>query len=396
MGEKKKRKYLCGLMILSVLGLAGNIFAGGKTEEVKPANQKAIAISAGRDHTCALISGGAVRCWGANQSGQLGDGSETSRSIPADVAGLAGGNKAVSAGGSATCVLTAGGGVECWGDNQRGQLGNGNNAGSRKPVPVAGLSGGLESLDAGDNHACIVTGEGKSQCWGDNQTGQLGDGSRAEKKPPVDVIGINRRITSISAGRAHTCALTFMGGVRCWGENKFGQLGDGGNLAREVPGVVAGFAKSYVALSAGGDHTCALTFLGRAKCWGNNRLGQLGDGTNAERYAPTKVSGLKKGAAAVSAGGGHTCVLTVDGGVKCWGDNRFGQLGDGSNVSRNKPVDVAGLGAGAESVSAGKSHTCALLTDGSVQCWGANGEGQLGDGTRDSRNVPVKVLGFGP
>jgi len=250
-------------------------------------------------------------------------------------------------------------------------------------------------VDSGEFHACAVTVEGRARCWGDNRTGQLGDGSRVEKNQPAEVIGIARRITSITAGRGHTCALTFLGGVNCWGENKFGQLGDGGNLAREVPNLVAGFAKSYIAASAGWGHTCALTFVGKVKCWGNNRFGQLGNGTYQERYIPTKVSGLRKGVAAVSAGGGQTCALTVAGGVKCWGENQSGQLGDGTNENRNIPVDVSGLQAGVESISVGKSHSCALLTDGSVRCWGANGEGQLGDGTNLNRNVPVNVIGFG-
>ncbi|MGA9350442.1 MAG: hypothetical protein WBW48_16795, partial [Anaerolineae bacterium] len=190
--------------------------------------------------------------------------------------------------------------------------------------------------------------------------------------------------TAIAAGYRHTCALT-AGGVKCWGYNGYGQLGDGTWTWRNTPVDVSGLTSGVTTIAAGSYHTCALTAGGGAKCWGHNNNGQLGDGTTTNRNTPVDVSGLTSGVDAIAAGSYHTCALTA-GGVKCWGLNDYGQLGDGTTTNRNTPVDVSGLTSGVAAIAAGYYHTCAL-TAGGVKCWGRNNNGQLGDGTTTDRNT---------
>ena len=157
----------------------------------------------------------------------------------------------------------------------------------------------------------------------------------------------------------------------------------------------SGWLAACARIASGLWHTCAQTEDGASKCWGYNGNGQLGDGTTTLRASPVDVSGLASGVRAVAAGGGHTCALVEDGGVKCWGWNGYGQLGDGTCAERHTPVDVSGLSSATPAISAGGNHTCALLAGGGVSCWGYNGYGQLGDGTTDTRATPGEVLGFG-
>jgi alpha-tubulin suppressor-like RCC1 family protein len=338
-----------------------------------------------------------VKCWGDNYYGQLGNGTNTtniSSYVPGDVSGLSSGVIALSAGGEHTCALTSSGGVKCWGWNYYGQLGNGTNTtSSYVPGNVSGLSSGVIALSAGYEPTCALTSSGGVKCWG----GELGNGTYTDSYVPVDVSGLSSGVIALSAGGMHTCALTSSGGVKCWGWNDKGQLGNGTNTTNTfsyVPGDVSGLSSGVIALSAGWKHTCALTSSGGVKCWGWNYYGQLGNGTNTDSYVPVDVSGLSSGVSAVSAGDVHTCALTSSGGVKCWGWNYYGQLGNGTNTDSYVPVDVSGLSSGVIALSAGWEHTCALTSSGGVKCWGWNYYGQLGNGTTTDSNVPVAVLGF--
>ena len=174
---------------------------------------------------------------------------------------------------------------------------------------------------------------------------------------------------AIAAGNYHTCALTASGGVKCWGYNYFGQLGDGTTTDRATPVDVSGLTSGVTSVTAGAFHTCAVTSGGGATCWGNNSSGQLGDGTTAIRTTPVAVSGLTNGVTSVAAGDNHTCAVTSGGGVQCWGDNGNGQIGDGTSGPLT-PVDVSGLTSGVSAVAAGNYHTCALISGGGVKCWG--------------------------
>jgi len=358
-------------------------------------------VAAGGLHTCAVTTAGGVKCWGYNGTRQLGDGTTASKSTPVDVVGLGSGVAAITAGWGHTCALSTAGGVKCWGSNGYGQLGDGTSGhGTSKttPVAVSGLGSGVAAIAAGSVHTCALTTAGGVKCWGHNSVGQLGDGSTTNKSTPVDVLGLGSGVTAIAAADNHTCALTTAGGVKCWGVNHSGQLGDGTTTDKRTPVDVVGLGSGVAAIAAGKVHTCALSTAGGVKCWGRNRSGQLGDGTTANKSTPVAVVGLGSGVVAIAAGGdGHTCALTTAGGVKCWGANYSGQLGDGRITQtppfgKPTPVAVVGLGSGVAAIDAGGVHTCALSTAGGVKCWGSNGSGQLGDGTTTNRYTPVDVI----
>jgi len=350
------------------------------------------AISEGLDHTCALTTAGGVKCWGYSSRGQLGDNTTTDRYTPVDVVGLSSGVAAISAGYFHTCALTTAGGVKCWGDNSRGQLGDNTTTDRHTPVDVVGLSSGVAAISAGGHHTCALTTTGGVKCWGANKYGVLGDNTTTDRYTPVDVVGLSSGVAAISTGAGHTCALTTTGGVKCWGANKYGVLGDSTTADRYTPVDVIGLSSGVAVISTGMGHTCALTTTGGVKCWGGNVFGMLGDGTITERWTPVDVVGLSSGVAAISTGGAHTCALTTAGGVKCWGGNVFGMLGDGTITDRWTPVNCSGLSSGVAAISTGGTHTCALTTAGGVKCWGRNDHGQIGDNSTTQRHAPVNVV----
>ncbi len=352
-------------------------------------------VSGGGTHTCALTAGGGVRCWGGNALGQLGDGTIVYEDAPITPSGITGGATAVAAGNNHSCVVIAGGG-KCWGDNSRGQLGDGTQFQRLTPVDVSGLSGATAiAASVGGDFTCALAGGGAAVCWGNNNGGQLGDNSIVQRQTPVSVSGLSSGVAAIAAGQVHSCALAG-GGVKCWGLNANGQLGDGTQTQRLTPVDVSGLTSGVSGITTGLTHSCAVTSAGGAKCWGLNFNGQLGDGTATQRLAPVNVSGLSSGVVAITAGLYHTCALTTAGGVKCWGLNTSGQLGDGTTTQRLTPVDVSGLTSGVVAIAAGQNHTCALVTNVGLMCWGENNEGELGDGTMGTRPFPSSVLVVGP
>ena len=362
-------------------------------------------IAAGNGHTCAVTTAGTVKCWGLNFFGQLGDNSTTYRYTPVDV--VAGpsllalsGVSAITTGQNHTCVLI-GGGAKCWGDNTKGQLGDGSTTQRLTPVDVSGLTAGVVSITAAATHTCAVTSGGGAKCWGANLPSRLGDNTLNQSSTPVDVIqspplAVLAGATAVAAhaNSVHTCAIVGSG-VRCWGSDIYGQLGiDMPSLiVSRTALAVVGLASGVSALALGGAHSCALTTSGGIQCWGNNSFGgQLGDNTITDRRTPVDVAGLTAGVAAITAGSSHTCALTTGGGAKCWGNNNIGQLGDNSMTMRLTAVDVSGLVSGVTAIAAGETHTCALISNGGVKCWGFNGYGQLGDNTNNFRLTPVDVI----
>lgn len=356
-------------------------------------------IAAGGFHSCAITGSGGVKCWGYNAEGSLGDGTQQNRLTPVDVVGLGSGVTAITTFDDLTCALTSIGGAKCWGG---GNIGDGTprSVPHLTPTDVAGLSSGVIAISAGGSHACAVTATGGAKCWGSNLFGALGDGTWNDRLTPVDVVGLTSGVVAISAGNNHTCALTSAGGVKCWGTNVDGAIGDGTTVDRLAPMPVIGLASGVVAISAGVSYTCAVTSVGGVKCWGNSFWGSLGDGTAQQpRLVPVDAAGLGVGVGAIatSASGGdadHSCANMAAGSVKCWGNNAYGALGDGTTQNRLTPVDVVVLSNGSNGISAGFLHTCALTKVGGIKCWGANSRGALGDGTTQDRLTPVDVVGF--
>jgi alpha-tubulin suppressor-like RCC1 family protein len=353
-------------------------------------------IGAGRDYGCAITQSGGVKCWGRNDAGQLGDKTNDGSNVPVDVSGLTSGVKAIAVGGFHACALTNTGAVKCWGGNSYGQLGDGTNKQSNIPVDVSGLSSGIIAIFAGVWHTCALTDTGAVKCWGFNSNYQLGDGTFTNRYTPVDVLGLSSGVKDIATGYFHTCVITQNGTVKCWGNNMHGQLGDGTNNNRNIntPVDVLGLSSGVIAIAAGDYHTCAITQNGAVKCWGSNPSGQLGNGTNNQGNAPVDVAGLSYGVKAIAVGKLHTCVVTQNGAAVCWGNNLYGQLGDGTNTYRNTPVRVFGLSSGVRDIAAGNGHTCAVTNSGAITCWGNNLYGQLGDGRGSYRNTPVDVSGL--
>jgi len=361
-----------------------------------PSDNTSTSIAAGAFHSCAITSVGAVKCWGQNEYGQLGDGTTTSHSTPVDVIGLSSGVAAITAGRYHTCALTSSGGVKCWGYNAPGQLGDGTTIDHLTPVNVVGLSSGVTAVTTGDTNTCALT-NGGVKCWG-REFDEFGGST--DHSTPFNVSGLSNGVIAITTGAYHTCALISSGGVKCWGWNVLGQLGDGTTTSHSTPVDVVGLSSGVTAITAGSfgwpsPHTCALISGGGVKCWGRNDNGQLGDGTTIDRRTPVDVNSLNGGVSAINAGGPHTCILINGGSVKCWGNNSDGQLGDGTTTNHNTPVDVVGLSGGVSAISAGGSHTCTLTNSGAVKCWGRNDNGQLGDGTTTNRSSPVDVVGLG-
>lgn len=262
-------------------------------------------------------------------------------------------------------------------------IGTGPQSGESNPTA------GVLDFAAGSQHSCAVTTVAGLVCWGRNAAGQLGDGTTSDRSVPTAVVGLSG-VRHVAAGESHSCALLADTTVWCWGSNEHGQLGDGTTTDSLTPVQVAGLS-GVTALSSSRDHTCALLVDGTVWCWGYNSQGGLGDGTTQSRRTPVPVVGLA-GAVSVAAGSWHSCALLVSGSVHCWGLNNRGQLGDGTLARRTTPVAVVGL-TGASSLSTLGSSTCAVI-GGGVRCWGLNHHGQLGDGTLENRRLPVAVVGL--
>lgn len=351
------------------------------------------AITTGFVHSCALTTKGAVKCWGYNGEGELGNSTTVNSSMPVDVTGLGKGVKAISSGSYFTCALTTKGAVKCWGSNAYGQLGDNTTTDSKMPVDVYGLGKGVKAISAGNFFACALTTKGAVTCWGANTYGQLGDGTTTNSPKPVATVGLSKKVKALGAGGYHACAVTTGGKAKCWGYNGEGAVGDNTKVNTPVPVSVYALGK-VKAISGGSYHTCALTTKGGVKCWGYNGEGELGNSTNTSSLKPIGVTGLSKKVKALSVGDIHTCAVTTGGSVKCWGYNGYGALGDNTTTTSNRPVAVYSLGGKGKAVSAGGYHSCAVTTKGKAKCWGFNAYGELGDNTVTTSHKPVAVVGL--
>ena len=411
----------------------------------------AVAVSAGNLHTCVILDNGEVNCWGMGVSGQLGDGGTTHdattyttapSSTPIDL-GAGRTAVAISGSGNHTCVILDDGDIRCWGENSHGQIGNEGNPSVDYSLPQT-VSGGFswdaasnavassvgsifsyssDKLTGGGYHFCALQDDGQPFCWGESQFGQLGIdnnlGGNYRYPTPHQVLH-PANVTSMSGGGQHTCAIREDGSLICWGQDQYGQLGNGGNGywdnspgSQSIPPLESaldiGPNRTALEVSAGADHTCVILDNGDVKCWGKNEFGQLGNGQTSHEYSiPSSVVDLGDGRTAVSLGKGgtsyHACAILDNGDLKCWGSDNLGQIGDGGTVPQqwphnsgdylSEPSDPIDLGTGrtAVAVALGAYFTCAILDDGSVKCWGADHHGQLGDGgTSTHQGSPVSV-----
>ena len=349
-------------------------------------------IAARSRHTCAVVAGGAW-CWGANVSGEVGDGTQWQRSQPVPVAGMASDVEGIAAGGNYSpnfsCAIRTGA-LWCWGANDLGQLGNGSMSPSLVPVPVPHLATGVAQVSAGSRHACAVV-AGAVHCWGYNAQGQLGDGTLATRLEPVAVVNVGGSVASISAGGGHTCAVRLDGVVVCWGSNEVGQLGDGTTISRTIAAPVAGLAGPALAVGTGEESTCVLLATGRVQCFGRTTLGI---GARNARSIPVEVAGVTNGWAAFDGGERFTCGMTGTASAACFGQGERGQIGNGDRASAWQPTPVATLATGVAGISAGRDHACAHTQQGGAWCWGSGDAGKLGNGGFVDALVPAAVVGL--
>jgi alpha-tubulin suppressor-like RCC1 family protein len=364
---------------------AGGVRAGSAV--VRPAGHVADVVATGGRHSCVVTFGASVQCWGANERGQLGDGTLAGRGAVGRVLGDLSFVQ-VSAGLAHSCAVTRMGDVYCWGNDARGQLGDATTVRRNAPVRVAG-DGRYVAVRAGGAHSCGLTTAGIVACWGANDRGQLGDGSRTGRTVPVRVhLPEGVVVRAVATGNAHACALDDEGRLYCWGANAAGQLGDGSRVERPTPVPTAG-ALRFAAIAAGGAHSCGVTADGTVHCWGANESGQLGTGDRTPRSTPASTV-LPAGAriAQLALGAAHSCALASSGEAWCWGRNATGQLGDGTVETRPAPVRVREA-TRLSSLSAAVSHSCGVTSGGQVLCWGSNSDGQIGDSTRVTRRTPT-------
>jgi alpha-tubulin suppressor-like RCC1 family protein len=363
-------------------------------------------------HTFPIASGGVGGSGGGGGGGAGGEGGSGG--------GSGGGGSGahadqIAAGGIHTCGLLTGGGIDCWGSSGAGALGNGTTTGpetcgqpntsefcSAIPIPVIGINSAT-AITAAFDYSCALLASRTVDCWGLNRQGELGNGATEGSSIPVAVSGITSA-TAIAAGEQHACAVLADGSIDCWGLNRGGELGNGTTQDSSTPVPVSGITNA-TAITAGVEHTCALLANHRVDCWGVGSVGQLGNGTTtgpencgllseseARSTRPVPVTGITN-ATAITAGADDTCALLADGTVDCWGFNEYGQLGNGTITDTSIPVAVSGI-SNATAIAAGAFHTCTLLVDGRLECWGHNHSGELGNGTTADSSTPVAVSGI--
>jgi len=356
---------LPGTETLIVVDSLGNRFESEIT--ISAEGMQLQKMVTGHSHRCVLIDGG-VRCWGGNTRAQLGSTTARTReALPVPVEGLSTGVLGLAAGLNHTCALLNGGAVKCWGDNSYGQLGNGLTENSARPVKVIGLHTGVQAIAAGAYHTCATT-NGTLLCWGDNRRGQLGNDSKVMSAVPVQVKWLTQGVQTASAGTFHSCALV-SGGVKCWGYNFSGQLGDGTVTDHLTPVQVKGLESGVQSIDLGDFHSCAVLEDG-VRCWGYNGSGQLGGAQGRNGLVPRKVS-LPGVPVSLALGSYHTCALLPDQSVYCWGYNHEGQALPGTAAKVLTPQTVP-FAQGAELVTAAANHSCVII-ERKVHCWGWNG-----------------------
>jgi alpha-tubulin suppressor-like RCC1 family protein len=363
-------------------------------------------LSSGHRHTCMILDNGSVSCWGDNTNGALGRPNPSSgwnfiTTTPVLTSSFGAGRTAVaiSAGGAHTCAILDNGSVSCWGDGGYGRLGNGGTSKQFTPTLTSSLGQGRTAvaISAGASHTCAILDNGSVSCWGYGSYGRLGNGGTSNQLTPTltSSLGQGRTAVAISAGSSHTCALLDNGLVSCWGYGGSGQLGT--HTIDELTPTLSGSlgnGRTAIALSSGSYHTCAILDNGSVSCWGGIA------GTDGAYATPTLTGSLGVGRTAIALSSGYrfSCVILDNGSVSCWGEGDKGQIGNGFTSDQTTPTLTSSLGAGrtAVALASNDEHTCSILDDGLVSCWGYGGYGQLGNGGQTySQTTPTLTSSFG-
>lgn len=355
----------------------------GNELTISPSVQVAAAPgSLGGNHSCSIMKDSKLYCWGANNRGQLGIGSTTTQNSPNLVDGSTQ-YQFVASGDEHTCGVTDQSQIKCWGYQSSGRLGNGSTRNSNVTSPEIIDVGVLYAyVSTGNTHSCGITIFGELKCWGDNASGQLGDGSTRTRSRPV-VIDAGTSYKKVVTGLDFTCGLTLGGDIKCWGENSSRQLGDGSTTDRREP-VSIGSGNSFknIHTSSGNTFACAIDRSDKMYCWGDGSSFQLGQGQNSALGVPTLVD-AETSYVGLGLGTQSSCGITSEQGLRCWGLNTSGQLGDGGNANLQVATDVV-IGLGVIWSQAGGAHRCSLFSDGHLACTGLGVSGQLGLGSSNS------------
>jgi alpha-tubulin suppressor-like RCC1 family protein len=348
-----------------VLEYGTDEFLSGETNSIDLGHFGSVQqIASGSQHSCVVIAGGFAKCWGDNSDGALGTGDQTSRELPVDVKDLSDHARIVAVGRSHSCVAISSGAVKCWGDNSSGQLGDGSFLSKSTPVTV-GISDVVD-LVLGDGFTCALTVGGTVSCWGTNNEGQLGRTGASTPTPTTVEVDNNHTVTSMSASSSRVCVVLSNATVKCWGDGVTGIAS---------PGT---FSSTVASVSVGNSHACATLHNGSVQCWGDDADGQLGNGdTNSSGSLVAVTLGTNDRATAVSVSSGSSCAVLSDGKVKCWGDGSRGVTGFGTSNDTHTPTLVPELEAVVQ-LSLAELHGCALTQMGEVLCWGSNTRQQRG------------------
>ncbi|HEX4460960.1 MAG TPA: hypothetical protein VIA18_23430 [Polyangia bacterium] len=351
-------------------------------------------ISAGFRHACAVRADHSLWCWGFNFDGELGTGDHTYEYVPTQVTALGNTVRSVAASVQHTCAVTLDRSLWCWGDNTSGELGNGTTTNSLVPIEVAGLEHSVASVAVGSNTTCVIKNDHSLWCWGASYNGQLDAGGTGNVLTPAPIIGLEgTKIAAISL-LTDQCALDEDGAVYCWGDNQNGALGQGDLVSRYTPTPVSALTAPIRTIAAHGEAPCALDIYGNVSCWGENNEGEVGDGSNIPTYpfavpSPVALTTIPH-TVDLAVGTIAACAIQRGGQLSCWGSNYSGELGVGDTTDRYSPTAVALPGA--TSVSIGEGFACATDDHRNLYCWGDNSLGQLGAGAGVTGSlVPLQV-----
>lgn len=336
-------------------------------------------VAVGVYHTCAITSAGALQCWGNNASGELGD-SRNEGSSPLPITVTSGTNYlTVAAGGGFTCAITSANLMKCWGAADNGEVGNGTTAAVYYPGSVD-PSVTYSSVFAATNHACAITTAGLMKCWGQNNYGEIADGTNVTRLTPT-AIDTGTVYSTAAVGLVNTCGITSSNALKCSGSNSDTQAPDGSAPVTKALTQVLSLS-SYKAISTGYSHTCAINLKGYLECWGLNSDGQLGDTTLVNHLVPYKID-IPNTYSSIAAGAYHTCAINASQKIECWGDNSDLAVGNGSTSDQTAPVTIDSTNS-YSMVATGDAQSCGITQSGVLRCWGYNQDGSLlGSGTTD-------------